>query len=142
MSCESRRGARRRPHYGSSRRLVQDGVPLVRVVRVNLRLAVALCALVMASPAHAAPVSAHAMVHSCCTSDAMKERIFSEAKQLGADYIRIDVELNAIFEAPDGSESATPTWSGLDEITDLSTQYDLPVLAILLAPPRFTSACP
>jgi hypothetical protein len=67
----------------------------------------------------------------------MKERIFSEAKQLGADYIRVDVELNSIFEAPDGSKSDTPNWSGLDEITALSKKYDLPVLAILLAPPSF-----
>ena len=96
----------------------------------------------MASPAHAAPVSAHAMVHSCCTASAMKERIFSEAKDLGAEYIRADVEMNAIFEAPDGSKSDTPDWSGLDEITALSKKYNLPVLAIMLAPPRFTSACP
>jgi hypothetical protein len=115
---------------------------VVRVVRVNLRLAVALGALVIASPAHAAPVSAHAMVHSCCTASAMKERIFSEAKELGAEYIRVDVEMNAIFEAPDGSKSDTPDWSGLDEITALSKKYNLPVLAIMLAPPRFTSACP
>jgi hypothetical protein len=115
---------------------------VVRVVRVNLRLAVALGALLMASPAHAGTVSAHAMVHSCCTASAMKERIFSEAKALGAGYIRVDVEMNAIFEAPDGSKSDTPDWSGLDEITALSQKYDLPVLAILLAPPRFTSACP
>ena len=115
---------------------------MVRVVRVNLRLAVALGALVIASPAHAAPVSAHAMVHSCCTASAMKERIFSETKDLGAEYIRVDIEMNAIFEAQDGSKSDTPDWSGLDEITALSKKYNLPVLAILLAPPRFTSACP
>ena len=58
----------------------------------------------------------------------MKERIFSEAKALGAGYIRVDVEMNAIFEAPDGSKSDTPDWSGLDEITALSKKYDLPVL--------------
>jgi hypothetical protein len=115
---------------------------VVRVVRVNLRLAVALGALVIASPAHAAPVSAHAMVHSCCTASAMKERTFSETKDLGAEYIRVDIEMNAIFEAQDGSKSDTPDWSGLDEITALSKKYNLPVLAILLAPPRFTSACP
>jgi hypothetical protein len=107
-----------------------------------LRLAVALGALVIASPAHAAPVSAHAMVHSCCTASAMKERIFSETKDLGAEYIRVDIEMNAIFEAQDGSKSDTPDWRGLDEITALSKKYNLPVLAILLAPPRFTSACP
>jgi hypothetical protein len=114
----------------------------MRVVHVNLRLAVALFALAMSSPAHASPISAHAMVHSCCTSSAMKERIFSEAKELGAAYIRVDVEMSSIFEAPDGSKSAKPNWSGLDQVTALSQKYELPVLAILLSPPRFTSACP
>ena len=115
---------------------------MVRVVRVNLRLAVALGALAIASPAHATPVSAHTMVHSCCTPNALKERVFSEAKDLGAEYVRVDVEMSPIFEAPDGSKSDPPNWSGLDEITALSKKYDLPVLAILLAPPRFVSACP
>jgi hypothetical protein len=114
----------------------------VRVVHVNLLLLVALALLAMASPAHAAPVSAHAMVHACCTSSAMKERIFSEAHDLGAGYIRVDVEMSSIFEAPNGSKDATPNWSGLDEVMSLSEKYDLPVLAILLSPPRFTSTCP
>jgi hypothetical protein len=115
---------------------------VARVVRGNLRLAVALFALAMASPAHASPISAHAMVHSCCTSSAMKERIFSEAKELGAAYIRVDVEMSSIFEAPDGSKSATPNWAGLNQVMALSKKYELPVLAILLSPPRFTSSCP
>jgi hypothetical protein len=114
----------------------------VRVVRVNLRLAVALLALAMAAPANASPVSAHAMVHTCCTSSPMKERIFSEAKDLGAGYVRVDVEMGSIFEAPDGSKAAEPHWSGLDKVISLSRKYELPVLAILLSPPRFTSACP
>jgi hypothetical protein len=114
----------------------------VRVVRINLRLLVAFIALAMASPAHAAPISAHAMVHTCCTPSAMAERIFSEASDLGAGYVRVDVELSSIFEAPNGSKAATPNWSGLDEVISLSKKYDLPVLAILLSPPRFTSACP
>ena len=115
---------------------------MVRVVRVNLRLAVALGALLVASPAHAAPISAHSQVHSCCTPSAAKERVFSEAKDLGADYIRVDIEMSSIFEAEDGSKSDTPDWSGLDEITALSKKYDVPVLAILLAPPHFVSTCP
>jgi hypothetical protein len=114
----------------------------VRVVRVNLRLAVALGALAMAAPAHATPVSAHAMVHTCCTPTAMKERIFSEAKELGAEYIRVDVELNAIFEGPNGAKAARPNWSGLDEVIELSRKYHQPVLGILLGMPRFASACP
>lgn len=96
----------------------------------------------MASPAHAAPISAHSQVHACCTPSGAKERVFSEAKDLGAGYIRVDIEMSSIFETADGSKSDTPHWSGLDEITALSKKYDLPVLAILLAPPHFVSACP
>jgi hypothetical protein len=114
----------------------------MRVVRIKLRLLVAFGALAMATPAHAAPVSAHAMVHTCCTAKDMQERVFSEAKELGSAYIRVDVELNAIFEGPDGAKRATPDWSGVDEVMELSKKYDLPVLGILLAPPRFISACP
>ena len=103
----------------------------MRVVHVNLRLLVALAALAMATPAHAAPISAHAMVHTCCTPAPMKEQVFSEAKALGSGYIRVDVELSGIFTAPD----AEPSWDGLDEIMELSRRHDLPVLGILLAPP-------
>jgi hypothetical protein len=99
-----------------------------------LRLVVALGALVMATPAHAAPVSAHAMVHTCCMDSSMKSRIFSEASALGAAYVRVDVELDAIFEGPSGQELATPAWDRLDGVIQLSKDHRLPVLAILLAP--------
>ena len=78
----------------------------------------------MASPAHA-------MVHTCCTPAPDKEQVFREAKALGSDYIRVDVELSGIFAAPD----AEPNWDGLDEVMELSRKYDLRVLGILLAPP-------
>lgn len=107
----------------------------MRVVRVNLLLAVAGTALAMAAPAHAtAPVSAHAMVHTCCTPKAEQERIFSEAKALGARYVRVDVELNGIFGGPE------PDWGGFDQVIAMSKKYDLPVLAILLTPRDYTDA--
>jgi hypothetical protein len=96
-----------------------------------LRLAVAFAALAMVSPAQAAPVSAHAMVHTCCTPAAMKEQVFRDAKALGSDYIRVDVELSGIFTAP----GAEPNWAGLDEVMELSRKYDLAVLGIMLAAP-------
>jgi hypothetical protein len=104
----------------------------VRVVRVNLRLAVALGVLAMAAPAHAAPISAHAMVHTCCTPAEEKERIFSEAKELGAGYIRVDVEVNGIFSG------FGEHWGGLDQVIALSKKYDLPVVGILLTPRDYT----
>src|SRR5688572_4697829 len=111
--------------------LVHPGTAGVRVVHVNLRLLVVLGALAMASPAQAAPISAHAMIHTCCTPAPMQERVFSEAKALGSDYIRVDVELGGIFATPD----AEPSWTGLDEVMERSRKHDLRVLGILLAPP-------
>ena len=108
----------------------------MRVLHVNLLLAGCLAALALAAPAHAAPISAHAMVHSCCTPGPLKERIFSEAKEMGAAYIRVDVELGGIFATPD----AEPDWSGLDAIVELSRRHDLPVLGLLLAPPAGADA--
>jgi hypothetical protein len=89
----------------------------------------------MAAPAHAtAPISAHAMVHTCCTPAAEQERIFSEAKALGAGYVRVDVELNGIFGG------LGTHWGGLDKVIAMSKKYDLPVLAILLTPRDDTDA--
>jgi hypothetical protein len=76
-----------------------------------------------------APVSAHAMVHTCCTPPAMRERIFAEAKAMGARFIRVDVELSGIFGA------AAPDWARLDEVLELSRRYELPVLGMLRSPP-------
>jgi hypothetical protein len=86
-----------------------------------------------------APVSSHAMVHTCCTPRAMKERIFAESKALGARFIRVDVELSGIFEAGGYSEHR-PNWARLDEVLNLSRRHQLPVLGIVLSPP--TSAPP
>jgi hypothetical protein len=81
-----------------------------------------------------APVSAHAMVHTCCTPPAMRERIFAEAKAMGARFIRVDVELAGIFEGNGHSES-NPDWSRLDAVLELSRRHELPILGILLSPP-------
>ncbi|MGH2742991.1 MAG: hypothetical protein ACRDN8_11000 [Thermoleophilaceae bacterium] len=78
-----------------------------------------------------APISSHAMVHTCCTPAAMKERIFSESKAMGARFIRVDVELSGIF----ASEAGAPDWRRLDEVLELSRRHELPALGILLSPP-------
>jgi len=74
------------------------------------------------------------MVHTCCTPKAEKERIFSEAADLGAGYVRVDVELDGIFTG------LGPHWGGLDQVIALSKQYDLPVLAVLLTPRNYDDA--
>ena len=81
-----------------------------------------------------APVSAHAMVYTCCTPPAMRERIFAEAKAMGARFIRVDVELAGIFGG-DGNSEDDPDWSRLDAVLELSRRHELPVLGILLRPP-------
>jgi hypothetical protein len=86
-----------------------------------------------------APVSSHAMVHTCCTPLAMKERTFAESKAMGARFIRVDVELSAIFEAGGYSE-ANPNWARLDEVLELSRRYQLPVLGIVVIPPAWAPA--
>jgi hypothetical protein len=114
----------------------------VRVLCVNLRLVVALGVLCMASPAHAAPISAHAMVHTCCMGDALKERIFAEADAVGAEYIRVDVEMSSIFEGPGGAKRDEPDWSDLDDLLELAGKHDVKVLGVLLATPAYVSTCP
>ncbi|HMJ95220.1 MAG TPA: hypothetical protein VK486_05170 [Thermoleophilaceae bacterium] len=96
----------------------------------------------MATPAHAAPISAHAMVHTCCMGDAMKERIFAEADAMGADYIRVDVEMSAIFEGPGGVKGDEPNWSHLDDLLELAGRHHVKVLGVLLATPAYLSTCP
>ena len=81
-----------------------------------------------------APVSSHAMVHTCCTPAAMKERIFAESKAMGARFIRVDVELSGIFGAGDPAED-DPDWTRLDAVLELSRRHQLPVLGIVLHPP-------
>jgi polysaccharide biosynthesis protein PslG len=61
----------------------------------------------------------------------MKERIFAEAKAMGARFIRVDVELSGIF-----AEGAAD-WGRLDEVLELSRRYELPVLGIFLSPPAW-----
>src|ERR687896_2573927 len=99
--------------------------------------AAALCAA--AGPARAdQPVSSHAMVHTCCTPAAMKERIFAEAGAAEAEFIRVDVELGGIFE----SEGSRPNWGGLDEVSALADRHDLEVLGVILGLPAWLSSCP
>ena len=89
----------------------------------------------------ASSVSAHAMVYACCTPYAMKDRIFAEARAMGASHIRVDVEMSRVFPAGDDTGGATD-WRGLDEVMRLSRTYHLPVLGIILDTPPSMSTCP
>jgi hypothetical protein len=106
-----------------------------------LCLAGALLALAPASARAEAPVSSHAMVYTCCTPHALKERAFAESKALGASFIRVDVELGPIFDSG-GQPRHQPDWSRLDDVIELSRRYRLPVLGIVLNTPAYLSDCP
>jgi hypothetical protein len=108
--------------------------------RAGLILTAAFAALSMPAGAEAAraPVSSHAMLYTCCTPLAMKDRIFAESSAVGARYVRVDVELSAIFSRP----GAPADWRQLDQVIDLSRHYRLPVLGIVLGMPTWLSGCP
>jgi hypothetical protein len=89
-------------------------------------------------PRPGAPISSHAMVHTCCTPQAMKERIFAESKAMGARYIRVDVELSGIFPSK-GDPGDEDGWKRLDAVMELSRRHELPVLGIVLSPPGWMS---
>ena len=80
--------------------------------RLPLAAVLAALALGSAAPASAAPVSSHAMVYACCSSEAEKERFFAEAAASGAEFMRVDVELRRGSSRP--RSAAAPDWSGLD----------------------------
>jgi hypothetical protein len=104
-------------------------------------LAAVLVALSPAAAHAASPVSSHSMIHTSSTPYALKQRAFSESQALGASFIRVDVELGPIFESF-GHPRSQPDWSGLDEIVQLSHEYHLPVLGIVLGTPGYVSDCP
>ena len=97
-------------------------------------------ALGAAAPAEAAPVSSHAMVYTCCTPLAAKERIFSQARASGAEFIRVDVELSGIFAGKGSRE--LPDWRKLDEVIRLARRHELRVLGLILGVPTWLSDCP
>jgi hypothetical protein len=100
----------------------------------------AVVALLAAAPAEAAPVSSHAMVYTCCMPAATKERVFAQAGASGAEFIRVDVELNGIFEGTGSRER--PDWRHLDEVIRLARHQDLEVLGLVLGVPSWLSDCP
>jgi hypothetical protein len=108
--------------------------------RAAFILAAAVAVLVVPGAAHAAraPVSSHAMLYTCCTPPTMKGRIFAESRALGAGYVRVDVELSAIF----GRAGGAADWRELDRVIQLSRQYSLPVDGIILSIPPWLSSCP
>ena len=93
-----------------------------------------------AAPAEAAPISSAAQLYTCCSPEALQERIFSEAEASGAEYVRVDVELHGIFGA--GGTRDRPDWSHLDRMIELARRHDIEVLGIIGGTPGWLSSCP
>ncbi|MBN1530516.1 MAG: hypothetical protein JW895_15745 [Thermoleophilaceae bacterium] len=68
-----------------------------------------------------------------------KERVFAEAKAMGASSIRLDIELHAVFRRYDRWDLRD--WSGIDDVVALSRRYGIPITAVLTGVPNFLSAC-
>ena len=85
------------------------------------------------------PYSAHSMVYAYAMPYAQKERIFAEAKAMGASHIRLDIEMHAVFRRY--SHWSYRDWHGVDEVVELSRRYGMPVTAILIGVPTFISVC-
>ena len=68
-----------------------------------------------------------------------KERIFAEARAMGASSIRLDIELHGAFKRYDRWDYRD--WSGVDDVVALSRKYGLPITAVLIGVPNHLSAC-
>jgi hypothetical protein len=68
-----------------------------------------------------------------------KERVFAEARAMGASSIRLDIELQAVFKRHQRWDWRD--WSGIDDVIALSREYGIPITAVLTGVPNFLSAC-
>ncbi|MEA2363273.1 MAG: polysaccharide biosynthesis protein PslG [Thermoleophilaceae bacterium] len=94
-----------------------------------------------ASPAAGEPpVSAAAQLFTCCTPEALQERLFAEAEASGAEYVRVDVELHGIFDAAGSRDH--PDWSHLDRMVELASRHHVRLLGIIRGTPAWLSDCP
>jgi hypothetical protein len=108
------------------------------VMGKSLLTLIVVCAGVTAPPAAATPISSAAQLYTCCTADALQERMFEEAEASGAEYVRVDVELHGIF----GAAADQPDWSHLDRMIELAKRHDVKLLAIIRGTPSWLSECP
>lgn len=90
-----------------------------------------------AAPAGATPYSSHSQIYSCCTDPATADAMFSEAKQSGASYIRLDIDMQTVFRAGPNA----PDWAEVDRLAALSRRYGLPILGTLLGSPEPAPDC-
>ena len=87
-----------------------------------------------------APISSAAQLFTCCTPAAFQDRMFAEAKAGGAEFVRVDIELNGIFEA-EGSRDH-PDWRAFDAMLARAESHGVRVLGLLRGSPTWLSDCP
>ena len=106
----------------------------------GLLVAVIAClgALGQAAEARASRYSSHSQLYSCCTGAAVKEAMFREARASGAEFIRVDVAMEAVLPQ---FGARRRDWSGLDSVAALSDRHGLKVLAVLQGTPRQMAVC-
>ena len=119
----------RRPAPGPTVASLAARAPATRVL---IRYLVAASALTtgftpMAHAAPPAPYSAHSMIYTCCTPYELKQRMFAEAKAMRSSFIRLDVEVEPIFELW-ASWRQQPDWIELDQVMALSPATGYPSL--------------
>jgi hypothetical protein len=73
-----------------------------------------------------------------------KEVMFREAAAAGASYIRVDIQLNAIFIHGEyrGRPFDVERWTETDQYATLANRYGLRVLAVLNGTPPHIADCP
>jgi hypothetical protein len=84
----------------------------------------------------AEPIGAHSMLQLSSPHSFM-QAMFAEAAGMHASAIRLDVAPALVFTDP----SASPDFSGLDEVMALSQQYHLRVIGDLFTIPWWIAAC-
>ena len=82
------------------------------------------------------PLGAHSMLYSD-TPLAFKSQMFREAAGVGASEIRVDIDLTAVYPAPE----APADFSAVDQYMQLAATYHLRVLADITAMPYWLGDC-
>jgi hypothetical protein len=116
-----------------------------------------------AGPRQAAYLGAHSMLYLNTPFSAMKV-MFAQAAAMGASFIRLDVELSAVFPKPSHGLAGTAghllagtgrhppralrdgpppaNWTEVNQYMSLARRYHLHVLADLLSTPGYLADCP
>ncbi len=80
---------------------------------------------------------AHSMIFPDMPTSA-QESLFSYTSRLGAGYIRLDVQLSAIYAKKD----APPDWTHMDRLAEMSARYGVQILGTFNSMPDWAGKCP